>query len=87
MYKSFSIFIFLVIFVFFFNIFKYYSSETNLKTKSYNRLNIEQILKDKISNLPILTNDTNNVIEFNDSFEKQIKGKKKRSFWELINRK
>ena len=78
---------FLIIFIFFFNITKYYSSEEgNLKTKNYNRSNIDQILKNKIKHLPILANDTNNVIEFNNSFEEQINGEKKRSFWELIKR-
>ena len=78
---------FLIIFIFFFNITKYYSSEEgNLKTKNYNRLNIDQILKNKINHLPILASDTNNVIEFNNSFEEQINGEKKRSFWELIKR-
>ena len=78
---------FLIIFIFFFNITKYYSSEEgNLKTKNYNRSNIDQNLKNKIKHLPILANDTNNVIEFNNSFEEQINGEKKRSFWELIKR-
>ena len=87
MYKFFKILIFLIIFIFFFNITKYYSSEEgNLKTKNYNRSNIDQILKNKIKHLPILANDTNNVIEFNNSFEEQINGEKKRSFWELIKR-
>ena len=87
MYKFFNILFFLIIFIFFFNITKYYSSEEgNLKTKNYNRSNIDQILKNKIKHLPILANDTNNVIEFNNSFEEQINGEKKRSFWELIKR-
>ena len=87
MYKFFNILMFLIIFIFFFNITKYYSSEEgNLKTKNYNRLNIDEILKNKISHLPILASDTNNVIEFNNSFEEQINGEKKRSFWELIKR-
>ena len=81
MYKFFNILMFLIIFIFFFNITKYYSSEEgNLKTKNYNRSNIDQILKNKIKHLPILANDTNNVIEFNNSFEEQINGEKKRSF-------
>ena len=87
MYKFFNILMFLIIFIFFFNITKYYSSEEgNLKTKNYNRSNIDQILKNKIKHLPILASDTNNVIEFNNSFEEQINGEKKRSFWELIKR-
>ena len=52
--------------------------------KSYNRSNIDEILEEKIVDLPILLNDTNNVIEFNDSFENDIKNEKKRSFWNLL---
>ena len=84
MYKFFNILMFLIIFIFF-NITKYYSSEEgNLKTKNYNRSNIDQILKNKIKHLPILANDTNNVIEFNNSFEEQINGEKKEVFGNLL---
>ena len=41
----------------------HYSSKKNINAKNYNRLNANQILKEKISNLPILANDTDNVIE------------------------
>jgi len=34
-----------------------------------------------------LTNDTNNIIEFNDSFDEEKNNEKKRSFWELLNKK
>ena len=49
-----------------------------------NRSNIEEIINNKISNIPILENDTNNVIEFNSSFSQEIKDNKKRSFWDLL---
>ena len=49
-----------------------------------NRLNIDTILKNKTSNLPILKNDTINVIEFNSSFPKEIKNDEPRSFWNLL---
>ena len=71
-----------------FSVFKYYTSSKNIVSKDYNRSNIDQILKEKISNLPVLKNDTNNVIVFNDSFENEMnEGKKKRSFWELLKSK
>ena len=71
-------------FNFFGSIFKYYSSNINIKNKEFNRNNIDQILNDKISNLPILKNDTDNVIEFNDGFSNEIKNDKPRSFWNLL---
>jgi len=77
---------FLIILIFFFNVLNYYSSNKNIETKNFNRLNIDKILKEKISNLKILDNDTNNVIEFNNSLKNQTNDEKKRSFWELFKK-
>jgi uncharacterized membrane protein len=84
MYKIINLFFLIIIFLFFFNIYKYYSSNKNIKNINLNRSNIEEILKTKISNIPILENDTNNVIEFNSSFSEEIKDNKSRSFWNLL---
>ena len=84
MQKILSIFILILVIIFFGSIFKYYSSNINIKNKEFNRNNIDQILNDKISNLPILRNDTDNVIEFNDGFSNEIKNDKPRSFWNLL---
>ena len=54
---------------------------------NYNRSNINEIINQKISNLPILENDTNNVIRFNDGFSDKIKNNKPRSFWNLLKQK
>ena len=86
MYKVLNIFMILLICIFIFLIFKYYSSNKNLSNKNYNRLNIDQIINEKINNLPILDNDTNNVVEFNDSFDNEINNNKKRNFWDLFKR-
>ena len=86
MYKVLNIFMILLICIFIFFIFKYYSSNKNLSIKNYNRLNIDQIINEKINNLPILDNDTNNVIEFNDSFDDEINNNKKRNFWDLFKK-
>ena len=84
MYKIINLFFLIIIFLFFLNIYKYYSSNKNIKNVNLNRSNIEEILKTKISNIPILENDTNNVIEFNSSFSEEIKDNKSRSFWNLL---
>ena len=84
MYKIINLFFVIIVFLFFFNIYKYYSSNKNIKNINLNRSNIEEIIKTKISDIPILKNDTNNVIEFNDSFDEEIKNNKKRSFWDLL---
>tara|TARA_B000000609_G_C23900778_1_gene203351 strand:- start:98 stop:358 length:261 start_codon:yes stop_codon:yes gene_type:complete len=86
MIKAFNIFMVFIIFVFILSISNYYFSKKNINSKNFNRLNIDQILKEKITDLPILFNDTNNVIEFNNSIESETDIKKKRSFWDLIKR-
>tara|TARA_B100000963_G_C22446245_1_gene588982 strand:- start:128 stop:391 length:264 start_codon:yes stop_codon:yes gene_type:complete len=87
MYKIFNILILLIIILFFLAISKYYYSSKNMEIKNYNRLNINEILKEKIRDLPVLANDTNNVIEFNNSFKNEITNEKKRSFWNLLKNK
>jgi len=84
MYKSLNIFFLVLILFFYFSIFKYYSSNNNVNIKNFNRQNINQIINEKISNLSVLANDTNNVIEFNDSFSNNMEKKNPRSFWNLI---
>jgi hypothetical protein len=84
MNKIVNIFLFVIISFFFLNIYKYYSSNKNINSKEFNRKNINQIINKKISNLPILKNDTNNVIIFNDGYSNEIKNDKKRSFWNLL---
>ena len=86
MIKAFNILMVFIIFVFILSISNYYFSKKNINSKNFNRSNIDQILKEKITDLPILFNDTNNVIEFNNSIESETDIKKKRSFWDLIKK-
>ena len=87
MNKTVNFFYLITILVFFFYIYNYYSSNKNVKSINLNRINIDEILKNKISNLPILENDTNHVIEFNSSFSDQINKNEKRNFWDLLKNK
>ena len=84
MKKTINILMFFLLMTFFFSTYKFYSSTKNIKVKDFNRTNIDQIISDKVSNLPILNNDTNNVIEFNDGFSNKIENSKTRSFWNLL---
>ena len=84
MSKILNIFLIILILIFFFNIYRFYFSNKNLDSKEFNRLNIDKIINTKISNLPILTNDTDNIIEFNDGFSNEIKNDKPRGFWNLL---
>ena len=84
--KLFNTLILLIFIIFFVIIFKYYSSSKNMNEKNQKRLNINEIIKEKISDLPVLLNDTNDIIEFNNSLV-DTTNEKKRSFWELIKNK
>ena len=86
MIKMFNTIMFLLTFIFLLSIYYYYSSNKNVDAKNYNRENIDQILKEKIIDLPVLKNDTNNVIEFNNSLKDDIEENKKRSFWDLLKK-
>ena len=84
MNKTLNILMFFLLIIFFLSTYKFYSSTKNIEVKNFNRTNIDQIISDKVSNLPILNNDTNNVIEFNDGFSNKIENSKTRSFWNLL---
>ena len=74
----------LIIILFIFFVTRYYFSD-NFKKKSYRSLSsINKTIKLYSKNLPILKNDTENIIEYvkND----QTKKKKKYFFWELIDK-
>jgi len=73
-----------VIFIFIFFTLKYYFSDSN-KKKSYRSLNnIENKINLYSQNIPILENDTQNIIEYVKNI--QSKKKKKFFFWELIDK-
>jgi len=76
---------FIIILLFVYLLFAIYFSEENIKKIKKNRVHIENSFKDYLSNLPILENDTNDVIIYNSSefLEKKIK---KRKFWELLKK-
>ncbi|OUX54559.1 MAG: hypothetical protein CBE47_00515 [Pelagibacteraceae bacterium TMED287] len=84
MLKSFSkILILLIILGFSFQITSYYFSEKNISSTNNNNFNINNELDKKISDLRVLKNDTNNVIEFNNGFNNN-NTKPKRKFWDLM---
>ena len=76
---------FIIILLFVYLLFAIYFSEANIKKIKKNRVNIENSFKDYLSNLPILENDTEDVIIYNSSefLEKKIK---KRKIWELLKK-
>ena len=83
-YKIFKFLILILILSFFTFIVKYYFSEKNINLVIDNRNNIETKILNDISELVVLPNDTNDVIEFNSGFENTKKQNYKRNFWELF---
>ena len=72
----------LTIFIFFFILLKFYLSDRYEK-KLYRSLNnYDEVIKKYSKNLPLLENDTKNVIEYVDN--NTDKSKKKYKFWKLI---
>ncbi len=86
MVKILNFFFILLVFIFFLTTYKYYSSNKNIEAKNFNRKNIDKIINAKILDLPVLENDTNNVIEFNNGFTNQMENDKPRSFWNLLRK-
>ena len=84
MNKVSNIFFLFLIVIFSLAVFKYYSSNKNIEVRDFNRNNINQIINEKTEDLPVLKNDTNNVIFFNDSATDEIKNEKSRNFWNLL---
>ena len=75
--------IFLFSMAFFYLIFSTYFSDREQMDSKKDRKVISKIIENNISGLPVLINDTNNIIEFNSGFEDD-NDKIKRSFWNLF---
>ena len=74
----------LVIILFFFLTAKYYFSDSH-KKKSYRSLtNINKVIQQYSQKLPILDDDTQNIIEYVKNT--QAKKKKKYFFWNLLDK-
>ena len=69
---------------FFIIVFNFYFSEKNINLLKKNRKNLETTVSKNITNLPVLTNNTNDIIEFSSGFNDTNKSFFKRSFWELF---
>ena len=86
MLKFFTNFLFfLIVLGFFFKILEFYNSNVYIDRIIANRGNIEKLILEKNPKIPILKNDTDNVIEFNSGFQNEEK-KLKRKFWDLFKK-
>ena len=83
MLKEIKYLIFIVIILLFlFFTGKYYFSDENIKKSYRSQKNIDEKIKNYAKNLPILKNDTNNIIEYVKQSDK--KKKMKFNFWKLL---
>ena len=83
MKKFFKLVLSLYLILFIYLIISYYFSEENAVLINQNREN-HNISQQNLYKLPILRNDTDNVIVFIDNFSSENLKKKKRNFWDLI---
>ena len=72
----------LIISLFIFFTGKYYFSDENIKNSYRSYQNIDQKIKNYSKELPVLENDTNDIIEYFNQTNK--KKKKKFNFWKLL---
>jgi len=73
----------LTIFFFIFFVIKFYFSENNIKWSNKVILQYQNILDKKFINLPIVKDDTKDIIEYTSEIE-DFKNKKQRKFWDLL---
>ena len=73
----------LTIFFSIFIVIKFYLSENNIKRSNMVILQYQNELDKKFNNLPIIKNDTNNIILYTNEIE-EFKNKKQRKFWDLL---
>ncbi len=78
-----SIVYFILLIVFFIFIFFYYFSEENTGKIMANRINITENINKETLKIPVLKNDTNDIIEYTFSTVDDKKNKK-RFFWNLL---
>ena len=70
-------------FTFIFLVAKHYFSEQNLIFTNKSRSSYSSMLNKYDNNLPLLKNDTNNVIIYKNELE-DFKNKRKKRFWEKL---
>ena len=65
---------------------RFYFSEQNIQKTNKSRSFYSVKIYDDTQNLPLLKNDTNNIIEYINDVEIYKKNKKKFTFWDLIEK-
>ena len=81
-----SIFYLVSFLIFIIFITRFYFSDQNIKETNKSRSLYSVKLNNNTQNLPLLKNDTNNIIEYLNDVEIYKKNKKKYTFWDLIGK-
>jgi cbb3-type cytochrome oxidase subunit 3 len=81
--KFLKTFFLIIIFIFFFLIIKIYLSEQNKIITNKSRTSYLIDNSEKYINIPILKNDTKNIISYKNDLE-EFKKKRKKRFWEKL---
>jgi hypothetical protein len=81
----FSVLIIIFIFLFIFFVTSSYLSSNNKEKININRVDAQLKIRKNTSTLPLLKNDTSNVVEFNSGYEDDNKNIK-RKFWDLFKK-
>ena len=82
--KVFTIFQFLIITAFLLLTNFYYFSDKNVEKINKNRVNLSSKISKSLDELPLLIDDTKNIIEYQNN-DTNLEKIKKRSFWDLLN--
>ena len=64
----------------------FYFSDKNIVATNKSRSSYSVEMNSNTINIPLLKNDTNNIIEYRSDIEDYKKGKKKYKFWDLIKK-
>ena len=78
-----NIFFLITFITFIFFVTRYYFSEKNLISINKSRSSYALVLKKYENNLPLLKNDTDNIITYIDDIE-EFKNKRKKRIWENL---
>ena len=70
-------------FIFFFLLFKHYLSDKNIILTNKSRISYSINLMENENNLPLLKDDTNNIIEYKNEIQ-EFKNKKRKRIWEEL---
>ena len=81
--KIINIFFLISFFIFIFLVTKYYFSEQNLIFTNKSRSLYSLTLNKYGNNLPLLKNDTDNIVIYKNGLE-EFKSKRKKRFWEKL---